>query len=189
MMARCTFMDLARYWHTSGSDAIVKSGGSFGTTRTKTRPQTSLGRGITRAFSGCWKKSHVFNLDEALRNSVGKERKSTEGRFSSGEKATTYTAHAKGALPRARSSWWLPHGHCRRALRRLWGANLWLPGTWDCHSSGFEINRVRQSWWTLESFAEGPRPSLRQGIRGVEALHCQPPYIPPYLDVRLSGDR
>jgi site-specific DNA-methyltransferase (adenine-specific) len=35
-----------------------------------------------------------------LKNAAGKVRKSTKGRFSSGEKETVYTAHDGGALPR-----------------------------------------------------------------------------------------
>jgi len=38
--------------------------------------------------------------DQFLNNSAGKERKATKGRFSNGDKKTTYTAHANGALPR-----------------------------------------------------------------------------------------
>jgi site-specific DNA-methyltransferase (adenine-specific) len=56
----------------------------------------------------CWKKSRVFNRDDIrepytenyLKNSVGKERTATRGRFNKGTKSTTYTAHANGALPR-----------------------------------------------------------------------------------------
>lgn len=56
----------------------------------------------------CWKDDKVFNLDEVrepytdtfLKNAAGKQRKATAGRFSTGDKETTYTAHAKGALPR-----------------------------------------------------------------------------------------
>jgi site-specific DNA-methyltransferase (adenine-specific) len=35
-----------------------------------------------------------------LNNAAGKVRKATKGRFSNGEKTTTYTAHPNGALPR-----------------------------------------------------------------------------------------
>jgi site-specific DNA-methyltransferase (adenine-specific) len=35
-----------------------------------------------------------------LKNAAGKVRKPTVGRFSNGEKETTYTAHSGGALPR-----------------------------------------------------------------------------------------
>lgn len=53
-------------------------------------------------------KKPVFNRDDVrepytdtfLKNAAGKVRKATKGRFSNGEKETTYTAHANGALPR-----------------------------------------------------------------------------------------
>ena len=56
----------------------------------------------------CWKDNKVFNIDDVrepytetfLKNAAGKTRKATKGRFSKGEIETTYTAHAKGALPR-----------------------------------------------------------------------------------------
>jgi site-specific DNA-methyltransferase (adenine-specific) len=55
-----------------------------------------------------WKKDKVFHRDEVreaytegfLNGAAGKERKATKGRFSNGDKKTTYTAHANGALPR-----------------------------------------------------------------------------------------
>jgi site-specific DNA-methyltransferase (adenine-specific) len=55
-----------------------------------------------------WKSDKVFHRDEIreaytegfLNGAAGKERKATKGRFSKGEKKTTYTAHANGALPR-----------------------------------------------------------------------------------------
>lgn len=56
-----------------------------------------------------WKgKTKNFNLDDVrepytqsfVKNSVGKVRKSTKGRFSSGEKETVYKANDNGALPR-----------------------------------------------------------------------------------------
>ena len=55
-----------------------------------------------------WKEEKVFHRDEIreaytdgfLKGAAGKERKATKGRFSNGEKTTTYTAHEKGALPR-----------------------------------------------------------------------------------------
>jgi site-specific DNA-methyltransferase (adenine-specific) len=55
-----------------------------------------------------WKSDKVFHRDdireayteEFLNGAAGKERKATKGRFSKGEKTTTYTAHANGALPR-----------------------------------------------------------------------------------------
>lgn len=67
-----------------------------------------------------WQRSHesiihiwkgdtkIFNLDDVreeytdsfLKNSAGKVRKSTKGRFSKGDKETIYNANEKGALPR-----------------------------------------------------------------------------------------
>lgn len=55
-----------------------------------------------------WKTDKVFHRDEIrepytngfLKGAAGKERKETKGRFSKGDKKTTYTAHANGALPR-----------------------------------------------------------------------------------------
>lgn len=55
-----------------------------------------------------WKSDKVFHRDEIreaytegfLNGAAGRERTATKGRFSKGEKTTTYTAHAKGALPR-----------------------------------------------------------------------------------------
>lgn len=55
-----------------------------------------------------WKTDKVFHRDAVrepytdgfLNGAAGKERKATKGRFSNGEKTTTYTAHANGALPR-----------------------------------------------------------------------------------------
>ena len=56
----------------------------------------------------CYKNKPIFNRDEVrepytktfLKNAAGKVRKATKGRFSNGEKETTYKAHEKGALPR-----------------------------------------------------------------------------------------
>ena len=55
-----------------------------------------------------WKKDKVFHRDDIreaytegfLNGAAGKERTATKGRFSKGEKTTTYTAHPNGALPR-----------------------------------------------------------------------------------------
>jgi hypothetical protein len=55
-----------------------------------------------------WKKDKVFHRDDIrepytdgfLKGAAGKERKATKGRFSKGDKKTTYTAHTNGALPR-----------------------------------------------------------------------------------------
>ena len=56
----------------------------------------------------CYKEKPIFNRDDVrepytdtfLKNSAGKVRKATVGRFSDGTKETTYTAHEGGALPR-----------------------------------------------------------------------------------------
>ena len=55
-----------------------------------------------------WKSDKVFHRDDIreaytegfLNGAAGKERKATKGRFSKGDKKTTYSAHANGALPR-----------------------------------------------------------------------------------------
>lgn len=55
-----------------------------------------------------WKTDKVFHRDEIreaytegfLQGAAGKERTATKGRFSKGDKKTTYTAHPNGALPR-----------------------------------------------------------------------------------------
>jgi len=55
-----------------------------------------------------WKDDKVFHRDDIreaytegfLNGAAGKERTNTKGRFSTGEKTTTYTAHPNGALPR-----------------------------------------------------------------------------------------
>lgn len=55
-----------------------------------------------------WKEDKVFHRDEIreaytegfLNGAAGKERQATKGRFSKGDKKTTYIAHANGALPR-----------------------------------------------------------------------------------------
>lgn len=56
----------------------------------------------------CYKNKPIFNRDAVrepytesfLKNAAGKVRKATKGRFSNGEKETTYNAHEGGALPR-----------------------------------------------------------------------------------------
>jgi site-specific DNA-methyltransferase (adenine-specific) len=55
-----------------------------------------------------WKNDKVFHRDDIreaytegfLNGAAGKERTATKGRFSKGDKKTTYTAHPNGALPR-----------------------------------------------------------------------------------------
>lgn len=56
----------------------------------------------------CYKEKPIFNRDDVrepytktfLKNSVGKTRRATKGRFSNGEQETKYNAHENGALPR-----------------------------------------------------------------------------------------
>ncbi len=56
----------------------------------------------------CWKEKPIFNRDDVrepytesfLKNSAGKIRTGTKGRFSHGGKETVYQAHQNGALPR-----------------------------------------------------------------------------------------
>lgn len=56
----------------------------------------------------CYKNKPNFNRDDVrepyteqfLKNAAGKKRKATIGRFSNGNKETTYNAHENGALPR-----------------------------------------------------------------------------------------
>ena len=55
-----------------------------------------------------WKEDKVFHRDDIreaytdgfLKGAAGRERNATKGRFSKGDKTTTYTAHENGALPR-----------------------------------------------------------------------------------------
>ena len=55
-----------------------------------------------------WKEDKVFHRDDIrepytdgfLKGAAGKQRAATQGRFSKGDKTTTYTAHPQGALPR-----------------------------------------------------------------------------------------
>jgi len=55
-----------------------------------------------------WKDDKIFHRDDVrepytdgfVKGAAGKQRKATKGRFSNGEKSTTYTAHPGGALPR-----------------------------------------------------------------------------------------
>tara|TARA_R110000744_G_scaffold321181_2_gene427319 strand:- start:1249 stop:1935 length:687 start_codon:yes stop_codon:yes gene_type:complete len=56
----------------------------------------------------CYKEKPIFNRDNVrepytqtfLKNTAGKVRKATKGRFSNGSKETIYNAHKNGALPR-----------------------------------------------------------------------------------------
>lgn len=76
----------------------------------KTIPSYKFWQRSHESIIMAWKdeKKRIFNLDEVrepytdkfLKNSAGKKRTATEGRFSNGQKETTYKAHDKGALPR-----------------------------------------------------------------------------------------
>jgi site-specific DNA-methyltransferase (adenine-specific) len=74
----------------------------------KTIPRLSFWQRSHESILACWKDSYHFNVDDVrepytdtyVNNAAGKVRKSTKGRFSKGDKETTYTAHEKGALPR-----------------------------------------------------------------------------------------
>ena len=74
----------------------------------KTIPSLKFWQTSHESILCCWKDERVFNrdlvrepyTDTFLKNSAGKKRTKTIGRFSNGEKETIYTAHADGALPR-----------------------------------------------------------------------------------------
>ena len=74
----------------------------------KTVPSLNFWQRSHESILVLWKEDKVFHRDEVrepyteefLNNSAGKERKATKGRFSNGDKTTTYTAHTNGALPR-----------------------------------------------------------------------------------------
>jgi DNA modification methylase len=74
----------------------------------KTVPSLNFWQRSHESILVLWKNDKVFNRDnvrenyteEYLAGSVGKERPATKGRFSNGDKTTTYTAHPQGALPR-----------------------------------------------------------------------------------------
>jgi site-specific DNA-methyltransferase (adenine-specific) len=74
----------------------------------KVSPSLNFWQRTHESILCCYKNKPIFNRDDVrepytetfLKNSVGKVRKSTLGRFSNGEKETTYTAHEGGALPR-----------------------------------------------------------------------------------------
>ena len=74
----------------------------------KTVPSLNLWQRTHESILCCYKEKPVFNRDAVrepytetyLKNAAGKVRKATKGRFSNGEKETTYTAHENGALPR-----------------------------------------------------------------------------------------
>jgi len=74
----------------------------------KVTPSLNFWQRTHESILCCYKNKPTFNRDDVrepytdtfLKHSAGKVRKSTKGRFSNGEKETTYTAHENGALPR-----------------------------------------------------------------------------------------
>lgn len=74
----------------------------------KVTPSLNFWQRTHESILCCHKEKPVFNRDDVrepytdgfLKNAAGKVRKATKGRFSNGEKETTYTAHENGALPR-----------------------------------------------------------------------------------------
>lgn len=74
----------------------------------KNVPSLNFWQRSHESIIACWKNKPVFNRDEVrepytekfLKNSAGKIRNKTPGRFSRGSKETVYHAHEKGALPR-----------------------------------------------------------------------------------------
>ena len=74
----------------------------------KTVPSLNFWQRSHESILVVWKSDKVFHRDDIreaytdgfLNGAAGKERKATKGRFSKGDKTTTYTAHAGGALPR-----------------------------------------------------------------------------------------
>ena len=74
----------------------------------KTSPSLNFWQRSHESILCCYKERPIFNRDDVrepytsnyIKNSAGKERKSTKGRFSNGDKTTTYQAHKNGALPR-----------------------------------------------------------------------------------------
>lgn len=74
----------------------------------KVTPSLNFWQRTHESILCCYKNKPTFNRDDVrepytesfLKNAAGKIRKSTKGRFSSGEKETVYNAHEGGALPR-----------------------------------------------------------------------------------------
>lgn len=74
----------------------------------KNSPRLNFWQRSHESILVCWKDDHVFNKDDVrepytdsyLRNSAGKERSSTKGRFNKNGIKTIYNAHKDGALPR-----------------------------------------------------------------------------------------
>jgi|LauGreDrversion4_2_1035121.scaffolds.fasta_scaffold05298_3 site-specific DNA-methyltransferase (adenine-specific) len=74
----------------------------------KTVPSLNFWQRTHESILILWKENKVFHRDEVreeytegfLKGAAGKKRAATKGRFSKGEKETTYTANPNGALPR-----------------------------------------------------------------------------------------
>lgn len=74
----------------------------------KNTPHSSFWQRSHESILCVYKNKPIFNIDDVrepyseafLKNSAGKIRKQTPGRFSKGDKETVYNAHALGALPR-----------------------------------------------------------------------------------------
>jgi site-specific DNA-methyltransferase (adenine-specific) len=74
----------------------------------KVTPSLNFWQRTHESILCCYKNTPIFNRDDVrepytetfLKNAAGKTRKPTKGRFSNGDKETTYTAHEGGALPR-----------------------------------------------------------------------------------------
>lgn len=74
----------------------------------KVTPSLNFWQRTHESILCCYKDKPIFNRDDVrepytetfLKNAAGKIRKPTVGRFSNGDKETTYTAHEGGALPR-----------------------------------------------------------------------------------------
>lgn len=74
----------------------------------KVTPSLNFWQRTHESILCCYKETPIFNRDDVrepytetfLKNAAGKVRKPTVGRFSNGNKETTYTAHEGGALPR-----------------------------------------------------------------------------------------
>lgn len=74
----------------------------------KTTPTLNFWQRSHESIIVLWKKNKVFHRDEIrepytdgfVKGAAGRQRPATKGRFSKGEKTTTYEAHPQGALPR-----------------------------------------------------------------------------------------
>jgi len=74
----------------------------------KTIPSLNFWQRTHESIIVLWKKDKIYNRDLVrepytktfLKNSAGKQRTKTLGRFSKGEKESIYQAHENGALPR-----------------------------------------------------------------------------------------